>query len=111
MAAGNTLIDFSVFHSRLRVKGILHADTALRIGCGGSSEPTENDLPVLKDLHGYPYIPGSSFKGAYRAHLEKLLRGMDERLACISTPPLRGGGAAWLSDTGGHRSAQARSAL
>jgi CRISPR-associated RAMP protein (TIGR02581 family) len=40
---------------------------------------------VLKDLQGRPYIPGSSFKGAYRAHLEKLLRGLDETLACPST--------------------------
>jgi CRISPR-associated RAMP protein (TIGR02581 family) len=86
MAAGNELIDFSAFHSRLRVRGALHAETALRIGSGAGGGPTEQDLPVLKDLNGRPYIPGSSFKGAYRAHLERLLRGMDEQLACISTP-------------------------
>jgi CRISPR-associated RAMP protein (TIGR02581 family) len=85
MAAGNQLIDFSTFHSRLRVRGVLHAETALRIGSGGGGGPTEHDLPVLKDLHGQPYVPGSSFKGAYRAHLERLLRGMDETLACPST--------------------------
>lgn len=85
MAAGNTLIDFTTFYSRLRVSGVLHAETALRIGSGGASGPTEHDLPVLKDLRGHPYIPGSSFKGAYRAHLEQLLRGMDETLACTST--------------------------
>lgn len=86
MAAGNELIDFSTFHSRLRLRGTLQAETALRIGSGGGGSPTEQDLPVLKDLNGRPYIPGSSFKGAYRAHLERLLRGMDERLACLSTP-------------------------
>ena len=32
---------------------------------------------MLKDLASKPYIPGSSFKGAYRAHLEAMLRGMD----------------------------------
>lgn len=85
MAAGNQLIDLSAFQSRLRVEGTLHAETALRIGSGGGSGPTEQDLPVLKDIYGRPYIPGSSFKGAYRAHLEKLLRGMDEQLACSST--------------------------
>lgn len=89
MAAGNTLIDFTTFHSRLRVHGALHTETALRIGSGGGGGATEHDLPVLKDTAGRPYIPGSSFKGAFRAHLEKLLRGMDEKLACCSTsrPP------------------------
>jgi len=91
MAAGNELIDWSAFHSRLRIRGTLHTETALRIGSGGGGSPTESDLPVLKDLQGRPYIPGSSFKGAYRAHLERLLRGMDERLACTSTSrPYRG---------------------
>jgi CRISPR-associated RAMP protein (TIGR02581 family) len=85
MTAGNTLIDFTTFHNRLRLTGTLVTETALRIGSGGSSGPTENDLPVLKDVNGRPYIPGSSFKGAYRAHLERLLRGMDETLACPST--------------------------
>ncbi len=90
MAIGNEWIDFTTFHNRLRVRGVLHAETALRIGSGETSGPTEHDLPVLKDLYGRPYIPGSSFKGAYRAHLERLLRGMDERLACPSTTRPRG---------------------
>ncbi|MBN2390316.1 MAG: CRISPR-associated RAMP protein [Anaerolineae bacterium] len=93
MAIGNTYIDFSVFHNRLRVRGTLSAETALRIGSGGSSGPTEHDLPVLKDVYGRPYIPGSSFKGAYRAHLERLLRAMDETLACTSTSRPRQAGA------------------
>jgi len=82
---GQELVDFSAFHSRLRVVGTLHLETAMRIGTGGGGGATEQDLPVLKDLAGKPYIPGSSFKGVYRAHLEALLRGMDERLACLST--------------------------
>jgi CRISPR-associated RAMP protein (TIGR02581 family) len=82
---GQKLVDFSVFHSRLRVVGTLHMETAMRIGAGGGGGATEQDLPVLKDLAGRPYVPGSSFKGAYRAHLEALLRGMDEKLACLST--------------------------
>lgn len=85
MAVGNEFIDFTAFHSRLRVRGILRAETALRIGSGGGGSPTEHDLPVLKDQYNRPYIPGSSFKGAYRAHLERLLRGMNETLACAST--------------------------
>ncbi len=85
MAAGNDSIDFTRFHNRLRVKGLLRAETAIRIGSGGGGGPTEHDLPVLKDVQGRPYIPGSSFKGAFRAHLERLLRGVDESLACAST--------------------------
>jgi CRISPR-associated RAMP protein (TIGR02581 family) len=85
MTAGNESIGFDVFRSRLRVGGALRAETALRIGSGGGGGPTEHDLPVLKDAYGRPCIPGSSFKGAYRSHLEKLLRGMDEKLACAST--------------------------
>jgi CRISPR-associated RAMP protein (TIGR02581 family) len=82
---GQELVDFSAFYSRLRVIGTLHLQTAMRIGAGGGGGATEQDLPVLKDLAGKPYVPGSSFKGAYRAHLEALLRGMDPRLACLST--------------------------
>ena len=78
-------VDFSAFHSRFRVQGTLRTETAIRIGSGRNTDPTERDLPVLKDLRGRPYIPGSSFKGAYRAHLERLLRGVNETLACPST--------------------------
>ena len=88
------MIDFSAFHSRLHVTGRLHLKTALRIGAGGSGGATEQDLPVLKDLAGRPYIPGSSFKGVYRSQLERLLRGVDPRLACISVPRAEGLGGA-----------------
>ncbi len=79
------VVDFSVFHSRLRLPGVLHLDTALRIGAGRSG-PTGIDLPVVKDMAGRPYIPGSSFKGAYRTHLEALLRAVEPGLACVSVP-------------------------
>ena len=78
--------DFSAFYSRFQVKGVLTAKTAMRIGAGSNRGAAEQDLPVLKDLTGRPYIPGSSFKGAYRAHLERLLRSFDPKLACISVP-------------------------
>jgi CRISPR-associated RAMP protein (TIGR02581 family) len=80
------VVDFSAFHSRFQVKGRLVFQTAMRIGAGGSGGATEQDLPVLKDLIGRPYIPGSSFKGVYRAHLERLLRGVKPDLACVSVP-------------------------
>lgn len=79
------VVDFSAFHSRLRIPGVLYLDTALRIGTGRSGS-TGVELPVVKDVVGRPYIPGSSFKGAYRAHLEALLRAFDPRLACVSVP-------------------------
>ncbi|MFC1976288.1 CRISPR-associated RAMP protein Csx7 [Chloroflexota bacterium] len=78
--------DFSAFYSRFQVMGVLTAKTAMRIGAGSNRGAAEQDLPVLKDLTGRPYIPGSSFKGAYRAHLEQLLRSFDSKLACISVP-------------------------
>jgi len=78
-------IDFSAFHSHLKVAGTLRLETAMRIGAGGGGGAIEQDLPVLKDVAHRPYIPGSSFKGAYRAHLESLLRGMNGKLACLST--------------------------
>ena len=88
------ITDFSAFYSRFHVTGVLRLETAMRIGAGGSGGATEQDLPVLKDLLDRPYIPGSSFKGAYRSHLEKLLRGLAPALACISVPAPRGIGGA-----------------
>ncbi len=81
-------VDFSAFHSRLRLPGVLRLETALRIGAGTTGGAAGVDLPVVKDVAGRPYIPGSSFKGAYRAHLEAILRAFDfdPELACISVP-------------------------
>jgi len=78
-------VDFTTFHSRLWVRGTLTADTALRIGTGGAGGATESDLPVVKDLAGLPYIPGSSLKGVLRSHVESLLRAWKPELACLST--------------------------
>jgi CRISPR-associated RAMP protein (TIGR02581 family) len=50
----------------------------LHIGVGGSSlDPSATDSPVIRDAAGRPFIPGSSFKGALRAHLESLVRGLN----------------------------------
>lgn len=78
-------VDFTTFHSRLWVRGTLTADTALRIGTGGAGGATELDLPVVKDLAGLPYIPGSSLKGVLRSHVESLLRAWKPELACLCT--------------------------
>lgn len=46
------------------------AITNIHIGAGRS--PGIVDLPVIRDPYGYPYIPGSSFKGALKSHLGRL---------------------------------------
>ncbi|NJN32568.1 MAG: CRISPR-associated RAMP protein [Synechococcales cyanobacterium RM1_1_8] len=72
---------FDTFKNRLEISGVLTTITALRISAGRSTEPIDSDLPVIKDAVGYPFIPGSSFKGAMRSRLEAFLRGIDPNLA------------------------------
>lgn len=67
---------FEIFQSRLEITGKLTTLTPLRISQGRSTEPIGSDLPVIKDTLNYPFIPGSSFKGALRSRLESFLRGI-----------------------------------
>lgn len=71
-------------HDRLTVRyslsGELVAESALSVGAGAaasSAAATASDLPVARDGAGRPYVPGSSLRGAWRAALESLLRGLD----------------------------------
>lgn len=75
--------DFARFHGRLTIHGVLDLITPLRIGAGGNDDMGAADITVVKDALGYPYIPGSSFKGVLRAQVEMLLRTLDDRLACL----------------------------
>jgi CRISPR-associated RAMP protein (TIGR02581 family) len=69
---------FDKFTSRITIRGQVSAETGLHIGVGGSSlDPSATDSPVIRDAAGRPFIPGSSFKGALRAHLESLVRGVN----------------------------------
>lgn len=52
--------------------GKLVLETALHIG-GGRDQPGTSDSPVIRDPLGRPFVPGSSFKGAFRAAVERLL--------------------------------------
>ena len=83
-------IGFRTFHSRLTIHGTLTLRTGLRVGAGRDTDARSGaDVPVVKLADGSPYIPGSSFKGAWRAFTESLLRGIagpDQNLACISVP-------------------------
>lgn len=68
-------------HHVLRVRYSLEADlvcdTALHVGTGEmTSALSTNEMAVLRDPVGRPYIPGSSFRGALRSGLEALLRGL-----------------------------------
>jgi CRISPR-associated RAMP protein (TIGR02581 family) len=66
------------FDRRLAVEGILVAETALHVGVGGAGAGVSgSDLPVARDGRGRPYLPGSSLRGALRARLEALLRGLE----------------------------------
>lgn len=51
--------------------GILTLKTALHIG-GSWTVGSPSDSPVIRTPDGLPFIPGSSFKGAFRSAVEKL---------------------------------------
>lgn len=76
---------FFRFENRLSVSGMLVAETAVRVGGGKDTEVAAPDLPVIRDGAGNPFIPGSSLKGVVRAHMESILRGVDDKLACDPT--------------------------
>lgn len=83
--------DMQRFTSRLRYRARLRFETAHRIGADRSLEVDAPDLPVLRTATGDPYIPGSSFKGAWRSYTESILRTLQDhpdvqnfRLACLS---------------------------
>lgn len=68
--------DFTTFGRRLTLRGTLRAETALRVGSGQADDVSGADMAVIKDTQRQPYIPGSSLKGALRAHVERLVRGL-----------------------------------
>lgn len=70
------LASFAALRNRLMVTGTLVSQTALRIGAGRDSNVISNDLPVLRDSRGTPFIPGASLKGAFRARIEALVRAI-----------------------------------
>jgi CRISPR-associated RAMP protein (TIGR02581 family) len=84
---------FDQFQNRFAWTGTLTAQTALRIGAGRATGVTGTDLPVVRDALGKPYIPGSSFKGALRAYVESLVRGVSSSRKAACNPV--GGEADW----------------
>jgi CRISPR-associated RAMP protein (TIGR02581 family) len=82
---------FDAFRNRLIIEGYLVAESGLRVGTGRATELVGAELPVIRDNHGRPFIPGSSLKGALRGYLEAVARGMApanadmKRIACEPT--------------------------
>lgn len=70
------IFSLAALRNRLDIQGILVARTALRIGAGRSNDVIGNDLPVLRDSLGAPFVPGASLKGAFRARVEALIRAV-----------------------------------
>ncbi|MHA1303608.1 MAG: type III CRISPR-associated RAMP protein Csx7 [Candidatus Heimdallarchaeaceae archaeon] len=60
---------------KINLEGEIELTSGLHIGVGGSLEAVGTDSPVIKDFNGRPYIPGSSFKGSFRAIIEAIVRG------------------------------------
>jgi len=68
---------FEKFESRIILSGTLTTCTALHIGSAHAKSVELTDSPVIKDANSRPFIPGSSFKGALRAAVERIVSGLD----------------------------------
>jgi CRISPR-associated RAMP protein (TIGR02581 family) len=69
--------------NRFVFKGKLAMKTAFHIG-GGKFTLSNSDSPVILSAEGYPFIPGSSFKGALRSTVEKLVPGLPDTMGLFS---------------------------
>ncbi|MBD3181264.1 CRISPR-associated RAMP protein, partial [Candidatus Poribacteria bacterium] len=66
------MIGFADFENRVIITGKIKLLSAMHIGKGQSLEPVGTDQPVVKDVLGRPFIPGSSFKGVLRSNAERI---------------------------------------
>lgn len=67
---------FERFENRYELRGRLITQTGLHIGAGESLMVVGSNKPVVRDINGLPYIPGSSFKGALRSTVEAMVRAL-----------------------------------
>ena len=67
--------------NRYMFKGSLEMQTALHIG-GGKITLSSSDSPVVLTPEQKPFIPGSSFKGALRSAVEKIVQGLPGFSTC-----------------------------
>src|SRR5436305_13506961 len=63
--------------NRYKFTGQLVMQTALHIG-GGKVTLSHSDSPVVLTPENIPFIPGSSFKGALRSTVEKIVPSLPE---------------------------------
>src|SRR5260221_14714712 len=70
-----------MLRNRFLFSGKLVMQTALHIG-GGRVTLSSSDSPVVLTPEQKPYIPGSSFKGALRSTVEKLVPGLPSFSSC-----------------------------
>lgn len=66
---------FDKYNNKYIIKGILRANSPVRIGAGKDSlNPIQADDGVIVDHNGNPYIPGSSLKGVLRSYMESIVK-------------------------------------
>lgn len=74
----------SIFERRYVFTGQIMLHTALHIG-GGSGTLSISDSPIVRTPEGRPFVPGSSFKGAFRSTVEKLAGPLPAVRTCALT--------------------------
>jgi len=71
----------SMFERRYLLTGQIVLRTALHIG-GGSGTLSVSDSPIVRTPEGRPFIPGSSFKGAFRSTVERIAGALPTVRTC-----------------------------
>ncbi|MEM2915550.1 MAG: CRISPR-associated RAMP protein Csx7 [Candidatus Bathyarchaeia archaeon] len=68
---------FETLEKRMIFEGEIETITPLHVGSGKPEfEEAAPDLPVLRDVKGIPYVPGSSIKGRVRSEAERLANSL-----------------------------------
>lgn len=73
-----------IFTQRYLFTGQLELTTGLHIG-GGRATLASTDSPIVRTATDDPFIPGSSFKGAFRSTVEKLASAIPGIHTCALT--------------------------
>lgn len=120
MTAGYSWIGHHVMLRTVRIEGVVSNAEPLYVGVGrGTATYEPADLTVLKVFdpargESVPVIPGSSWKGLFRAHVHRLLAGYGVKNVCQGLPRstcLRGNEFKELDKQGAPPEEQLRSVL
>ncbi|HEC57018.1 MAG TPA: hypothetical protein ENI32_03935, partial [Candidatus Syntrophoarchaeum butanivorans] len=71
---------FETLESRIIIDYEIWVRSDLHIGGHDSGAPGAVDMGVMKDVDGYPFVPGSSLKGVLRSEMERLLNGLGKHV-------------------------------